>query len=124
MDDRHQDWIAEHVTGSVYGKCAEITQVMADAFPELERVRGHYYCTTWGERTHWWLTTIEGVIVDPTASQFPSKGAGDYVPWTDGEPEPTGRCANCGELAYNGRTVCSDTCGIEYVAFIYGTVRR
>ena len=79
-ETKYSAWIAENVEGDGYGQCKEITRQMADAFPELTRVRGHYYCWAWGERAHWWLT-YAGDIIDPTSQQFPSKGHGEYVPW-------------------------------------------
>lgn len=120
MRPEHSAWIDEHVSGNCYGHCAEVTAAMAEAFPELTRVRGHYYCVAWGERAHWWLVDTDGTIVDPTAEQFPSHGNGHYEPWKEGAPEPTGKCANCGELVYTGDTVCSENCGIEYAAFCTG----
>lgn len=109
----YQQWIKDNVSGDGYGQCNIITLQMAKAFPELIRVRGHYYCMIWGERTHWWLITWDGEIIDPTAAQFPSKGAGVYVPWGEDEKEPTGRCLNCGDLVYTGGVFCSDNCEIE-----------
>jgi hypothetical protein len=100
-----------------YGACREVTERLAAQFPELRRVRGHYYCVTWGERAHWWLVDPEGNIVDPTASQFPSKGKGQYVEWVEGTKEPTGRCPNCGDLCYDGGYCCSENCGIAYAAY-------
>ena len=117
MDIRYTDWIALNVTGDGYGKCKQVTESMAVAFPELHRVRGHYYCDTWGECAHWWLIDPNWQVVDPTAAQFPSKGAGKYVKWEEGSEEPTGKCPNCGELIYGGDSVCSEKCGVEYVAF-------
>ena len=114
----YKQWIASNVDGDGYGKCAEITQRMADAFPELRRVRGHYYCVAWGERGHWWLVASDGTIVDPTASQFPSRGNGVYVEHKDSDPEPTGMCPNCGGYIYGGGEVCSDECGNSYVAYL------
>lgn len=116
VDSKYQAWIDAHVT-ETYGKCREVSKQMADAFPELTRVRGHYYCPIWGERTHWWLVTQDGDIVDPTAEQFPSKGLGHYEPWDESQPEPTGRCPNCGGYVFNGDTCCSAACSLEYVAF-------
>lgn len=112
----YADWIAAEIK-TTYGECAEATSRMLEVFPELTRVRGHYYCPIWGERAHWWLVTDDGKIVDPTKDQFPSKGIGHYEPWIEGSPEPTGMCANCGELVYDGGTVCSEVCGRAYVAF-------
>ncbi len=91
----YAEWITANVE-KAYGQCAEVTEAMAVAFPELTRVRGHYYCTTWGERAHWWLVTPTGEIVDPTAKQFPSGGRGAYVKWDETRAEPTGMCPNCG----------------------------
>lgn len=116
MQDRYREWIAQNVE-ETYGKCQEVTEAMAAAFPDLIRVRGHYYCFLWGERAHWWLVDEAGDIVDPTAAQFPSKGAGEYVPWDESAPVPTGMCPNCGELVYGGESVCSEACGTAYVAY-------
>lgn len=115
----YQDWITANVPGTGYGECAEATTAMVLAFPELRRVRGHYYCLFWGERTHWWCVAPDGSIVDPTAKQFPSNGIGEYVEY-DGRPLPTGPCANCGDPVYDGGTCCSDECGRQCVAFICG----
>jgi len=117
MDATYIQWIRKHVDGDGYGACREVTAAMADAFPELTRIRGHYYCPLWGERSHWWLIDASGNIVDPTVAQFPSKGTGEYVPWEEGAPEPTGKCPNCGGLCFNGDFCCSDNCHRAYVAF-------
>jgi hypothetical protein len=45
----YREWIAANVNGTGYGECAEVTEAMAAAFPELRRVPGHYYC---GEECH------------------------------------------------------------------------
>ena len=115
MKPEYVAWIAEHIT-ETYGTCKEVTEQMAAAFPELTWVRGHYYCWAWGERAHWWLTDGENII-DPTVQQFPSKGAGEYVPWVEGSPEPTGMCPNCGDQCYDGDTCCSEMCSQAYVAY-------
>jgi hypothetical protein len=120
MKLEYRAWCAVHVGTTAedcYGRCAWATLAMQIAFPELIRVRGHYLCTLWGERDHWWLTTPEGEIIDPTAAQFPSKGHGEYLPWHEGDVEPTGMCPNCGESCYDGRTCCSDSCSSAYAAY-------
>lgn len=116
MNPEHEAWIAANVT-ETFGKCREVTEQMAAAFPELRRVRGHYYCASWGEREHWWLVDAEGEVVDPTAAQFPTRGAGAYVEWEKDRKEPTGMCPNCGEYCYDGHYFCSERCGISYTAF-------
>jgi hypothetical protein len=93
--------------------CRVYVELMREDFPELRVVRGHYICPTWGKRAHWWLSTDQGDIVDPTAAQFPSHGCGDYEVWEEGAEEPTGKCMNCGEYCYGGKAVCSDTCATE-----------
>lgn len=118
--DKYTQWIEKHITtsGEAYGNCDQITKKMAEEFPELTRVRGHYYCIAWGERTHWWLTTPEGKIIDPTAAQFSSQGRGTYIPWNEGDKEPTGKCPNCGEYSWDHQDFCSDECGNAYVAYL------
>lgn len=114
------DWIAGHVTGDVTGRCREVTAAMVEAFPELRRVRGHYFCPFVAQAfPHWWCElTVNGqvLVVDPTAAQFPSNGLGLYEEHTG--PEPTGRCPNCGDYAYDGKYFCSDACACSYERYI------
>ena len=117
MKKEYLDWMNKwNLENDPYGNCAEATLEMQGAFPELKRIRGHYYCVIWGERMHWWLTDGDE-IVDPTCGQFPTKGNGVYKPWNEGDPEPTGKCPNCGELCYDGRYCCSEKCDKEYAAY-------
>lgn len=108
----YAEWIKENVP-ETYGSCREATRDMLKAFPHLRRVRGHYYCWVWGKRKHWWLMDGD-TILDPTASQFPSKGEGRYEELPPDTPEPTGMCPNCGEYCYNGEQV-HDHCYSEFV---------
>jgi len=85
-----------------YGNCEKVCRKMQRQFPELQLIRGHYYCIVWGERTHWWLQTECGDIIDPTAIQFPTNGSGVYEPWDETQEEPTGKCIQCGEYCYKG----------------------
>ena len=112
----YDEWISANIN-ETYGCCAEATLAMQAAFPELIRVRGEYLCWVWGSRDHWWLKTPDGTIVDPTKDQFPSKGVGEYQERDESQPEPTGRCPNCGEYCYNGDYCCSHDCHVSYVAF-------
>lgn len=113
---KYNDWIKENVDQDCLGKCKEMAEIMLETFLELRMVRGHYYCPIWGERGHWWLIDENDDIVDPTRSQFPSKGLGLYVEWDESEEEPTGKCPNCGGYCYDGRDCCSDNCYTEFVA--------
>jgi hypothetical protein len=103
-------WI-ESYAKNCYSKCAEFTFAMQQEFPELIRVRGDYDCPLWGKRSHWWLKTETGEIIDPTVSQFPTKGAAaDYIEWVEGDDEPTGKCLCCGDYVYRSNVFCSDNC--------------
>lgn len=119
LPEKYAEWITANVP-QPYGACAKATLEMQAAFPELTRVRGHYYCFSWGEREHWWLVAPGDQIVDPTAAQFPSRGAGAYVAWAEGAKEPTGQCPNCGDCCYDSRDLCSDSCEASYLAYLNG----
>jgi len=116
MRPEYAEWIAANVPDP-HGTCRETTEAMQIAFPELKRVRGHYYCWVGGERPHWWLYDENGDVVDPTASQFGSKGLGHYEEWDETQPEPTGMCPNCGDHCYDGRFCCTPACDAAYIAF-------
>jgi hypothetical protein len=106
----YNEWIRIHVQNT-HRTCREVTQSMAEAFPDLKRIRGHYCCPVSGTQPHWWLIDSQGSIVDPTANQFPSRGTGDYVEYAG--PEPTGKCLDCGELVYTADLFCDDTCRLR-----------
>lgn len=94
-----------------YGQCKEVCLKMQKVFPELELVKGHYFCASWGSRMHWWLVSRTGTIIDPTKLQFPSQGNGVYDPLDETAPQPTGKCPNCGEYIFDNRYVheeCQD----------------
>ena len=47
MKAEYQAWAAVHVGTTAedcYGRCEWATLAMQAAFPEMTRVRGHYYC--------------------------------------------------------------------------------
>lgn len=117
LEDKYSKWIVNTINDT-YGKCEEYTQKMNDVFPELERVRGHYFCPIWGKREHWWLISSRGKIVDPTKNQFPSKGIGEYVQLDESMPEPTGKCPNCGEYVYENNYFCCDNCEGTYMVYL------
>ena len=129
MEAKYLSWVEQNVEGDGYGECDHYTRVMQEAFPELRRARGFYYCFIWGERQHWWLVDPNGSIVDPTAAQFPSRGTCAYRELSDEEVErevPIGKCANCGEPTYRhgySSDFCSENCGISYIAYINASLR-
>lgn len=109
MDDKYTTYISKLT--NVHGMCAEHTLLMQQTFPELIRVRGQYDCPIQGKSCHWWLVAPDGEIVDPTVAQFPTKGyAAQYIPWEEGNEEPTGKCLQCGELTYRFQYFCSTPC--------------
>ncbi len=112
----YQEWIDQ--VDETCGTCKTVTKKMAEEFPELRRVRGHYHCWIWGKRAHWWLIEPGDEVIDPTADQFPSKGQERYEEWDEGQPEPTGKCLNCGEYCYNGDQVCSERCHVDFLAHL------
>lgn len=73
------------------GKCRQICEAIANIDPEWRLVRGYYYCPIWGQRTHWWLVSKDGIIYDPTVAQFPNP-EGEYV-----EFDGLIACEECGK---------------------------
>jgi hypothetical protein len=118
------DWLLSH---SSIAACSSATWDMMRTFPELRRVRGHYYCTIWGPREHWWLIATDGSVVDPTAEQFPSRGTGEYVEldyFRDTSLDPTGKCPNCGGTCYGGADFCDDDCANDFINDLNDEIRR
>lgn len=112
IEQKYQDWIdAKLERRSPVNKCAEWTEEMQKAFPELTRVRG-YVGTSPDAREgcggqHWWLKTADGTIVDPTASQFSEPI--NYSEWDESWGDLS-KCANCGMIGSYEPNVCSATC--------------
>ena len=95
---------------------------MVECFPELERVRGlaiveekDNFLPT--KAPHWWCKTSQGVIVDPTAHQYPTRIL-DYSEVDESLGSPSGRCPNCGNLCYNGDYLCTPKCNKEYMDYL------
>lgn len=121
MKPEYKQWIEDSINQeSPLGKCALATLAMVEDFPELKRVRGFYNCPFWGKRTHWWCVAPDGLIVDPTAAQFPSLGSGNYQEWIEGQDEPTGKCHNCGVYIYDEGRFCSNSCEKEVMNSLRG----
>lgn len=109
-DQLYESWIACHYPTSESAKmnCMEATASMADAFPELRRVRG-YAMVGIRDRPHWWLVKRDGAIVDPTAHQWSVKPS-MYREIPIDEEEPHGKCLECGEELYRSRGAQSHFC--------------
>ena len=117
MANKYKEWIEKNVIDPL-GECQKYSELMSANFPELKLVRGYYICIIWGSREHWWLQDENGNVIDPTASQFPSKGLGEYIEWDESRKEPTGMCPNCGGYAYDDNTCCSERCHSQYASYI------
>ena len=80
MKKEYADWIegylASHPHG-VVGMCAYASNLMMATFPELQ-LHGGFVKTPLGVDLHYWLTSPEGEIVDPTESQFGKLQPEDY----------------------------------------------
>ena len=101
-------WIAEHVKDQ-RRMCAYWTECMQSAFPQLRRVRGHYYEPNGDCYTHWWLAMPNGEIVDPTVTQF--EAGGHYVEYSGSDPY--GQCLECGELMWERWEGAAEFCSQE-----------
>jgi hypothetical protein len=115
-------WMNAYVAKHQYvrGKCDSATKEMCEAFPELRRAAGFVYCT-WGRDQHWWCVTPDGLIVDPTATQFECVYEYEEIDLSDPEQTkriPTGCCHDCGEDVYEGADFCDDTCKQRTLAYL------
>lgn len=124
MLETYHNWIKCNVPEQCVGICETITKRMMEEFPELIRVRGHVillFRPDCDPYSHWWLKTATGEVVDPTRSQFPGKIV--YDEWDESEPEPIGKCLNCGgycyaDSDYSNKDLCSTKCEKEYMAYL------
>jgi hypothetical protein len=99
------------------GKCREMAETLVKQNPDLRLVRGFYHCPLWGKQSHWWMVKPDGTIVDPSAAQFPSYGAGEYEGFNG-----MVQCEECGkelpeELAYidGNHAFCDRKCYGRYI---------
>ena len=114
----YQTWIEAYVAAQpnrfVRGLCADATQKMVAAFPELRRTCGFVqvlHPNGEHEEQHWWCVAPDGAIVDPTSEQFLAVFSYEEVdPKKPHRPIPTGRCMDCGGQTYDGATFCSKEC--------------
>lgn len=119
MKQEYIHWITNYLkTNDPKLKCKEATEAMNQQFPELIKVRGHVVPALHSQqRPHWWLIDPKTQeVIDPTESQFLI--ILKYIPHDETQPEPTGKCPNCGGYCYNYSSVCSDKCGEEYKRYL------
>lgn len=118
MEEKYKKWIEEYqANNDIFSKCAQLSKLMKEAFPELKCIRGEVFISpALMLREHIWCETVDGVVVDPTASQYATDYYGnskivDYMPRDESVPEPQGKCVNCGEYCYPPIThLCSEEC--------------
>lgn len=117
-------WIQDNYpdSDSAYLKCAEATEEMIAAFPELKRVRGlasvaEPYNLPPTRTPHWWCVAPDGTIVDPTKHQYPTSIL-SYEEVDESRGPPSGKCPNCGGFCYCGAYLCSDKCSEEYMSYL------
>jgi len=117
MKQQYQIWIDNYKEKHkiIAGLCFPACSLMLQNFPELQLIRG-YIIDIWDKkRTHWWLKTESGEIIDPTVSQFDnlltfgSLVYEEYNEFIHG-PLATGKCMNCGECVYNDEQFCNVEC--------------
>lgn len=123
MKQKYKKWISNYnqLNPDTYGMCTKATQQFLKEFPELKRVRGHVESVlSCKPLPHWWCVDPDGEIVDPTAKQF--ECITRYIKWDESQPEPTGKCPNCGEYCYDHKFVCCDACAEEYSAYVFGVI--
>ncbi len=93
VPEQYRAFLEKHRRNNLPGFCAGMTERMKQEFPELLRVRGYVVF-----EHHWWCETPEGIIVDPTYTQF-APGV-TYKAYDESQPEPIGQCFECGRLLY------------------------
>jgi len=104
------------------GKCKKMSEELVKQNNTLTLVRGYYHEPIWGTKEqHWWCKKPDGVIIDPTKSQFPSGGIAEFYEEFNGKVE----CSECGEekdeeeMSHNGRySFCSNQCHGRFVGVI------
>lgn len=123
MEPRYADWIDLNVNKYDFGHCVETTLAMQKEFPELKRVRGHAWMAgSPRPYPHWWLVCPMGNVIDPTESQFGTVLF--YEEWNEGDEEPTGKCAGCGEYTFRGKSFCSDECHDDVISDLNDSIRN
>ena len=120
MKQEYQNWIDNYLSTHKFcaGLCFSASALMLKSFPELILTRGYVYDIHGKKHNHWWLQTIDGEVIDPTASQFIIIGDASFLKYEEYNesrhgPLPTGKCMNCGKHVYNDSIFCNNECSAE-----------
>jgi len=109
----YEEWIEKTTLEKKINRCKELCIEMNDIFPELRLCSGFVTLAARPKllEDHWWLTTPDGEIVDPTANQWLCPII-DYIDTEEEDFEPTGRCQGngCNKLCYDDDEYCSREC--------------
>ncbi|HLG27439.1 MAG TPA: hypothetical protein VI423_06600 [Paenisporosarcina sp.] len=109
----YDNWIQEYRIANkvLRGFCWSASKLMQEKFHELKQERGYVITEDGGWHQHWWCVAPDGQIYDPTVTQFGTTII-RYEPYDEEEhgPLPTGKCLNCSELIFNGKTFCDENC--------------
>lgn len=94
------------------GTCERAARELVAQDPALTLVRGWYVDAIWGEQEHWWCTTADSTIVDPTVEQFPT----GHIPNLRSYREYAGvyPCGGCGVPIAEDDGVDGFCCGACY----------
>lgn len=103
------------------GKCHLYVWEWIKENPALLPQSGFYDCLFWGYRQHWWAIDEDGEVFDPTDLQFPSSGAGEYIPLHEAQIP----CPECGDIIppfrigmfHHNHMVCSEDCYSRMIGF-------
>ncbi len=117
----YENWIMEHYSTPMEARlqCKEASEEMSKQFPDLKLVRGQIeveepYDLPPTKTEHWWCVMPDGKVIDPTAHQYQTRIL-SYTPTDKSRGEPTGKCMNCGDIAYNNSQFCKKECEQDFI---------
>lgn len=110
---------------NVWGLCVEHTKQMQETFSELKIVKGCVWSNNnidnFGLKPkkyeHCWLETEDGLIIDPTRTQYHLIEPIEYQHFEE-DDLPTGKCSNCGDFCFDGESMCSINCELDFIDYV------